>query len=433
MVLARWQGTIVDEAGNVQDGATVTVRREAAGSPLATLFSDRAGATPTGNPVTADGDGYAAFHVAGGAYRITAAKAGFTREWRYVAIGLAGETDGANAGSPMVFDDGVNDADPGAGNFRFNNSTPALATKMFISQTSPLGADLAAWLATWDDGGDSADRGTLVVQTETALLIARVTGTVTDDGAYFDVPITVLVATDADTFVPTVRHGVTFTRSGVDGADGADATGDVVGPASAVNNRLVAFDGTTGKLIKDSGKTIDTVAAGKQTVYIPAGSMIRQTTNPPATLASTELATNDIMLEYLGFDATTAENAQFSFPAPKSMDESAGVTFRVLWSHPATTVNFGVAWQLQGLGVGDDDAMDAAMGTGVVVTDTGGTTDDLYRTAESSAVTVANLAEGDLMFFRISRQPSNGSDTMAVDARLIGVEVFYTTNANTDA
>ena len=30
-------------------------------------------------------------------------------------------------------------------------------------------------------------------------------------------------------------------------------TGDVVGPASAVNNNLVAFDGTTGKLIKDSG------------------------------------------------------------------------------------------------------------------------------------------------------------------------------------
>ena len=30
-------------------------------------------------------------------------------------------------------------------------------------------------------------------------------------------------------------------------------TGDVVGPASATNNRLAAFDGTTGKLLKDSG------------------------------------------------------------------------------------------------------------------------------------------------------------------------------------
>lgn len=36
-------------------------------------------------------------------------------------------------------------------------------------------------------------------------------------------------------------------------------TGDVVGPASATNNRLAAFDGTTGKLLKDSGVAIDAI------------------------------------------------------------------------------------------------------------------------------------------------------------------------------
>ncbi len=40
------------------------------------------------------------------------------------------------------------------------------------------------------------------------------------------------------------------------GADGA-GTGDVSGPASSVDNRIAAFNGTTGKLIKDSGRTID--------------------------------------------------------------------------------------------------------------------------------------------------------------------------------
>ena len=33
-------------------------------------------------------------------------------------------------------------------------------------------------------------------------------------------------------------------------------SGDVVGPASAVNNRIATYNGTTGKLIKDGGKTI---------------------------------------------------------------------------------------------------------------------------------------------------------------------------------
>lgn len=43
---------------------------------------------------------------------------------------------------------------------------------------------------------------------------------------------------------------------GPPGPQGPAGTGDVVGPASSVNNSLAAFDGTTGKLIKDSGISI---------------------------------------------------------------------------------------------------------------------------------------------------------------------------------
>jgi hypothetical protein len=53
-----------------------------------------------------------------------------------------------------------------------------------------------------------------------------------------------------------------FTVSYIGGGGGG---GDVVGPASAVNNNIVLFDGTTGKLIKDSGTALSSkldVAAG---------------------------------------------------------------------------------------------------------------------------------------------------------------------------
>lgn len=46
----------------------------------------------------------------------------------------------------------------------------------------------------------------------------------------------------------------------LEGVTGAD--GDVVGPASAVNNRIAVFDGTTGKLLKDGGSTIAEIVAG---------------------------------------------------------------------------------------------------------------------------------------------------------------------------
>lgn len=92
MALARWQRTIVDDTGAVQSAAEVEVRNEQTNA-LATLFSDRAGATPLANPLTADSQGFAAFYAAGGAYKITATKDAFSRVWRHEAVGTAAEHD----------------------------------------------------------------------------------------------------------------------------------------------------------------------------------------------------------------------------------------------------------------------------------------------------------------------------------------------------
>lgn len=93
MALAIHQFTVTDAAGNVMPGASVEVRREIAGAPLAALYADRGGATLRGNPFFADAEGFAAFHVAGGAFRVTVSKSSYSRVLRYVAIGRAAETD----------------------------------------------------------------------------------------------------------------------------------------------------------------------------------------------------------------------------------------------------------------------------------------------------------------------------------------------------
>lgn len=93
MALARWQATIVNEAGNIIPLAFVEVRQEIAGAPLALLYSDRPGTSAIGNPFQADAEGFAAFHVAGGAYKIRAYSGAFERIWRYVGIGTAAEFD----------------------------------------------------------------------------------------------------------------------------------------------------------------------------------------------------------------------------------------------------------------------------------------------------------------------------------------------------
>ncbi len=178
--------------------------------------------------------------------------------------------------------------------------------------------------------------------------------------------------------------------------------------------------------------TYATENLGVQSVYIPAAAMTSRLTSGAAP-GLVELATNKIMVSTLDFDATAIEYAQFSFNMPKSWDEST-VTAVFVWSHAATTTNFGVRWGLQGMSYSDDDAQDAAFGTAQEVTDTGGTTDDCYRTSATSAITIGGTpAENDFVRFQVYRDPTNGADTMAIDARLQGVLLMYTINAGNDA
>jgi hypothetical protein len=67
-------------------------------------------------------------------------------------------------------------------------------------------------------------------------------------------PIGVVLRSDASDGVLTVR---VFALN-----DSGTGSGDVVGPASAVDNRIAVFDGTTGKLLKDGGSTIAAIVAG---------------------------------------------------------------------------------------------------------------------------------------------------------------------------
>ena len=216
MSLARWQATIVDDQGNVLPSASVTVRREVAGSPLATIYSDRDGTTSPGNPFTADTDGFAAFHVPGGAYRIDATSGAFSRTWRYVGIGLSSEQDAPPIGVSYVFDSTTTDSDPGSGLFRLDNATPSSATTIYFDNVDNDAATQTSWLDSLDDGGSSTDRGTIFLRSvdNSAVLVATVTGSVVDGTGYRKVSITVLSSTAADTFVAGSIFGVIFSRAG---------------------------------------------------------------------------------------------------------------------------------------------------------------------------------------------------------------------------
>jgi hypothetical protein len=136
MALPVWQSTIVDNAGDIQPGAEVTVVDEATGvAPAGGIWSDRAGSSALTNPFFADSNGFAQFYANPGNYRITAAGAGGTVVWRYVVLeGTAATADtGTAAGQvPLNSDLGTAataDTGTAAGNVPLNSDLGTAATK----------------------------------------------------------------------------------------------------------------------------------------------------------------------------------------------------------------------------------------------------------------------------------------------------------------
>jgi len=92
-----------------------------------------------------------------------------------------------------------------------------------------------------------------------------------------------------------------------------------------------------------------------------------------------------------------------------------------------------VAFGLAAYAFSDDDAMDTAVSGQQVVTDTLLAANDMHITAESTAIAIGGTpAEGDAVYFEVTREVANGADTIAADAKLLGIHLYFSTNAATD-
>ena len=171
--------------------------------------------------------------------------------------------------------------------------------------------------------------------------------------------------------------------------------------------------------------------AGTETIFIPAQAMFGTTTNGADANAVETTATRP-ELKVLDFDASTAEYAQFSIAMPKSWNLGT-VTFQAFWT-PSTTNTGNCIFGLQGVSCTEGDTADVAFGTAQEVTDAGiGTVEDVQMTSVSSAMTIAGSpADDDYTFFQVYRDAADGSDTFTGDARLLGIKLFYTTDAAND-
>lgn len=174
------------------------------------------------------------------------------------------------------------------------------------------------------------------------------------------------------------------------------------------------------------------VGVGEHTVNLLAAGMVTRTTNGPSS-GSSEKTTNKVMVVGYDFDAATEENLQIMFPLPKGYNSSGSIITKFYWTSAGTAGTGDVVWGIRSRYMRNDDATDAAVGTGVEVTDTFIADGDIHVTSETSAMTPAGtFASECILMVEVYRKAANGSDTYTQDARLLGVMISLPYSANTD-
>ena len=208
----------------------------------------------------------------------------------------------------------------------------------------------------------------------------------------------------------------------------ANNLSDVASAATALTN--LGVTSTAAELNQLDGKVAKT--AGKESIWIPAAAMYPSTTNPCSDLTQVETTALRPDLKVLDFAAAADDFAQFSIAFPKSYNLGT-ITYQPFWTVTGTNTGT-VVWQLGGVAITNDESINTAFGTLVATTALAhsGTSNDLMVSAESGAVTIAGSpADNDQCFFQINLDTSASGQTGAV--RLLGIKLFFTTDAANDA
>jgi len=220
---------------------------------------------------------------------------------------------------------------------------------------------------------------------------------------------------------------VTFVNAATGSNPSIDASGGDTNIGLALKTK-----GTGVIQAEDSGGNVAAVKiAGKETIWVPAAAMYAATTNG-ADAEQVETTATRPDMKVFDFDASTKQYTQFTIAMPKSWNEGT-LTYQVYWA-PSTTNTGDAIFGLQGVACADNDTIDVAYGTAINVTDAGiGTVEDQQITSESSAMTVAGSpAAGEQTYFQLFRDAADGSDTFTGECRVLGVKLFFTTDAAND-
>lgn len=236
-------------------------------------------------------------------------------DWTIYISGGPGQTGatgatGAPAGVKFNYSTTTSDADPGPGNFRFNNAAIASVSAAYIDNNDADGNSVTSWLDTLDDS-TTTHKGYLLVrgvETQTAWAIFSVTGSVVDGTGYRKLTLTYLAS--GGTFSNGAAFAFNFLRTGDKGSSGA-GTGDMLAAnnLSDVANVATAF-GNIKQAATDSATGVVELATPTE---VKTGTDTTRAVTPEGSAAAIAEATGEylygMMLSTAGSSSTFAVSA----------------------------------------------------------------------------------------------------------------------------
>jgi hypothetical protein len=192
-----------------------------------------------------------------------------------------------------TFSTTTTDADPGAGNFRYNNATIASVTTIFIDNVDAASVTQTGWYDTWDDSTNTTVKGTLTIQGSSAAVtnVFNVTAVAAASG-YYKITVTHVsgaLPSNNDVCVMSFARAGNLGASGPTGATGnTGPTGPtgVTGPTGATGpTGPVALAGQNARTanytlaLADAGDLVTMSSTGATTITVPTNTNVAFPTN----------------------------------------------------------------------------------------------------------------------------------------------------------
>lgn len=174
-------------------------------------------------------------------------------------------------------------------------------------------------------------------------------------------------------------------------------------------------------------------AVGTHTVSIPVGALRPRATDGCAGVAVAVGAANQPDIDYMAFDGASAEYAKITIPMPKGWDEGT-IKADFSWRRASGNIAADVKWGVRAGSASSGDPVPTFGSPAYSVSPAPGSPDEVKISNKTSACSIGGSpSEGDLLFIEFFRAADDNADTLnGVDAHLIGVRLFYETDASTD-